>query len=70
VLEQCGSDLSRENIMRQAARIKDLELAMLLPGIRINTSPTDFAPIEQAQLARFDGDRWVVFGDVYDASKN
>jgi branched-chain amino acid transport system substrate-binding protein len=70
VLEQCGSDLSRENIMRQAARIKNLELAMLLPGVRINTSPTDFAPIEQARLARFDGERWVLFGDVYDASRN
>jgi branched-chain amino acid transport system substrate-binding protein len=53
--------------MRQAANIKDLELPLLLPGIRINTSPTDFAPIEQEQLAKFDGERWVLFGDLFDA---
>jgi branched-chain amino acid transport system substrate-binding protein len=69
VLKQCGNDLSRENVMRQAAAIKNLELPMLLPGIRINTSPTDFAPIEQEQLAKFDGERWVLFGELYDASK-
>jgi branched-chain amino acid transport system substrate-binding protein len=64
VLKQCGSDLSRENIMRQAANLKNLELPMLLPGIKINTSPTDFAPIQQVQLARFNGEIWEVFGDV------
>ena len=64
VLKQCGNDLSRENIMRQAANLKNLELPMLLPGIRINTSPTDYAPIKQQQLARFDGQRWVTFGEV------
>jgi len=64
VLKQCGSDLSRENIMRQAANLHNLELPMLLPGIRINTSPTDFAPVKQQQLARFDGERWVTFGEV------
>src|SRR5881628_2385834 len=69
VLKQCGSDLSRENIMRQAASIKNLELPLLLPGIKVNTSPTDFAPIEQEQLAKFDGERWVLFGEIYDASK-
>jgi ABC-type branched-subunit amino acid transport system substrate-binding protein len=69
VLKQCGNDLSRENIMRQAANIKNLTLPMLLPGVKINTSPTDFAPIEQEQLARFDGERWVLFGELYDASK-
>jgi len=69
VLKQCGNDLSRENIMRQAASMKDLALPMLLPGIKINTSPTDFAPIEQEQLAKFDGERWVLFGEIYDASK-
>jgi branched-chain amino acid transport system substrate-binding protein len=69
VLRQCGNDLSRENIMRQAANIKDLALPLLLPGIRINTSPTDYYPIEQSQLARFDGERWVLFGEVFDASK-
>jgi branched-chain amino acid transport system substrate-binding protein len=69
VLKQCGNDLTRANIMRQAAHIKDLALPMLLPGIKLNTSPTDFYPIEQEQLARFDGDRWVLFGELYDASR-
>jgi len=69
VLKQCGNDLSRANIMKQAASIKDLTLPMLLPGIKVNTSPTDFYPIEQEQLAKFDGERWVNFGEIYDASK-
>jgi branched-chain amino acid transport system substrate-binding protein len=69
VLKQCGHDLSRANVMKQAASIKDLALPMLLPGIKVNTSPTDFYPIQQEQLARFDGERWVLFGDVFDASK-
>ena len=69
VLKQCGNDLSRENIMRQAANIRNLELPLLLKGIKVNTSPTDFAPIEQEQLAKFDGERWVVFGELVDASK-
>ena len=69
VLKQCGNDLSRENIMSQVANIKDLTLPLLLPGIRINTSATDFAPIEQEQLAKFDGERWALFGEIYDAGK-
>jgi branched-chain amino acid transport system substrate-binding protein len=69
VLKQAGDDLTRENIMHQAANIKDLELPMLLPGIKINTSPTDFYPIEQLQLGKFNGERWVLFGEVIDASK-
>jgi len=69
VLKQCGNDLSRENIMKQAANLKNFELALLLPGMKVNTSPTDFAPIEQEQLAKFDGERWVLFGELYDASK-
>jgi branched-chain amino acid transport system substrate-binding protein len=64
VLKQCGDDLSRENIMRQAANIKDLELPMLLPGIKINTSPDRFYPIRQMQLATFDGESWQLFGDL------
>jgi branched-chain amino acid transport system substrate-binding protein len=67
VLKQCGNDLSRENIMRQAASIKDLELPLLFPGIKVNTSATDFAPIEQEQLARFDGEKWAEFGEIFDA---
>src|SRR2546428_365944 len=69
VLKQCGKDLSRENVMRQAANIKDLALPLLLPGIKVNTSPTDFYPIEQEQLAKFDGQRWALFGEIYDAGK-
>jgi len=69
VLKQCGNDLSRENIMKQAANLKNFELALLLPGMKVNTSPTDFAPIEQEQLAKFDGERWMLFGELYDASK-
>jgi branched-chain amino acid transport system substrate-binding protein len=64
VLKQCGNDLSRENIMRQAANIKDLELPMLLPGIKINTSPDNFSPIRQMQLASFNGESWSAFGDL------
>lgn len=69
VLKQCGNDLSRANIMKQAANIRDLPLPLLLPGIKLNTSPTDYYPIEQEQLARFDGERWVLFGEIYDAGK-
>jgi branched-chain amino acid transport system substrate-binding protein len=64
VLKQCGDDLARENVMRQAANIKDLELPMLLPGIKINTSPSDYYPIEQVRMLKFSGTRWGVFGDV------
>jgi branched-chain amino acid transport system substrate-binding protein len=54
--------------MRQAASLKNLELPMLLPGVKINTSATDFYPIEQMQLQRFDGKQWILFGDLIDAS--
>ncbi len=64
VLKQCGDDLTRANIMKQAANLHDLELPMLLPGIKVNTSPTDFYPIKQMQMARFDGERWALFGPV------
>jgi ABC-type branched-subunit amino acid transport system substrate-binding protein len=67
VLKQAGNDLSRENIMRQATNLRDFEPPMLLPGIKVNTSPTDYYPVQQLQLMRFDGKRWVRFGDlVYD----
>lgn len=64
LLKQCGDDLTRENVMRQAARLKEVELGMLLPGIRLNTSPGDFAPVKQWQLMRFEGANWHLFGDV------
>jgi branched-chain amino acid transport system substrate-binding protein len=69
VLKQCGNDFSRENIMKQAASLKDFELPLLLPGIKVNTSATDFAPIEEEQLAKFDGERWALFGEVIHAVK-
>jgi len=64
VLKQCGDDLSRENIMKQAINLKDLELPLLLPGIKVNTSPTNYSPIRQMQLAKFNGESWELFGDV------
>ena len=64
VLKQCGSDLSRENVMREAANLKDLELPMSLPGIKINTSPDNFSPIRQEALASFNGESWEMFGEV------
>ena len=69
VLKQCGDDLSRDNIMKQAANLKDLELPMLLPGIKINTSPDNFSPIRQMQLARFNGESWELFGDLISGLK-
>jgi branched-chain amino acid transport system substrate-binding protein len=67
VLKQCGDDLTRENVMKQAANLKDFRTEVLLPGIKINTSPTDFAPISQLQLMRFKGEKWELFGDVISA---
>jgi branched-chain amino acid transport system substrate-binding protein len=64
VLKQCGDDLTRENIMKQAANLKDYRTEVLLPDIKINTSPTDFAPIDQLKLMRFKGQKWEMFGDV------
>jgi branched-chain amino acid transport system substrate-binding protein len=63
-LRRCGDDLSRDNIMRQATNIKDLELPLLLSGIRVNTSPDNYFPIRQMRLLRFDGVSWQYFGDV------
>ena len=64
VLKQCGDTLTRENVMKQAANLKNFDSGMTLPGIRINTSPTDFAPIKGLQLSRFDGKQWVSFGAI------
>ena len=64
VLKNCGDDLTRANIMKQAAGIKSLQLEGLLPGITITTSATDFAPIKNFQLRKFKGERWELFGDV------
>jgi branched-chain amino acid transport system substrate-binding protein len=67
VLKQCGNDLSRENIMKQAANLKDVELPMTLPGIKINTSPDNFSPIRQEALARFNGESWEQFSEILQA---
>jgi branched-chain amino acid transport system substrate-binding protein len=64
VLTQCGDNLTRTNLMQQAASMKDLVVPLLLPGIKINTSATDFYPIQSVQMARFDGEAWQLFGDV------
>jgi ABC-type branched-subunit amino acid transport system substrate-binding protein/TRAP-type uncharacterized transport system substrate-binding protein len=64
VLRQCGDDLTRENIMRQAANLKNIQLGVVQPGIVLNTSTSDFAPIEQMRMMRFDGQRWQPFGPV------
>jgi branched-chain amino acid transport system substrate-binding protein len=67
VLKQCGDNLTRENVMKQAASLKDFRTEVLLPGIKINTGPDDFAPISQLQLMKFKGERWELFGEVISA---
>ena len=67
VLKQCGDNLTRENIMKQAASLKDFRSEVMLPGIKINTSATDFAPLSQLQLMQFKGEKWELFGDVISA---
>jgi branched-chain amino acid transport system substrate-binding protein len=69
VLKQCGDELTRENVMKQAANLKDLRLGLLLPGIAINTAPDDYYPIEQMQMTRFDGEHSVPFGPVISAER-
>jgi ABC-type branched-subunit amino acid transport system substrate-binding protein len=64
VLKQCGDDLTRDNVMKQAASLHNFTVPMLLPGIKINTTATDFAPIKQVQMAKFDGQRWGLFGEL------
>jgi branched-chain amino acid transport system substrate-binding protein len=68
VLKQCGDELTRANVMKQAASLKDLQLPMVLPGIKINTSANDYFPIEQMQMQRFNGERWENFGPVMEGA--
>jgi branched-chain amino acid transport system substrate-binding protein len=68
VLKQCGDDLSRENIMRQAASLSNYQGSVILPGITINTSPLDFRPIKQMRLLQFDGRTWQAIGDVVETA--
>ncbi len=68
VLEQAGDNLTRENIMKEAANLKNFEIGMFLPGVKANTGPTDFFPIEQMQLMKFKGEKWDLFGPVLDGT--
>src|SRR5256884_5851413 len=68
VLKQCGDDLSRENVMRQAAALRDYAPSVLLPGIKINTGPENFRPIRQMRLVQFDGRTWQPIGDVIESA--
>ena len=63
-LKKCGNELTRDNVMKQATNFQKFKLPLLLPGITINTSPTDYYPIQSVQLARFKGETWDLFGDV------
>jgi hypothetical protein len=67
VLKQAGDELTRENVMKQAASLKDFTPDTLIPGITINTSPTDFAPIEQLKMWRFKNGQWELFGPIISA---
>ena len=64
VLKRAGDNLTRENVMKQAASLKGVEIPLLLPGIKINTSATDFYPIQSVRLARFKGETFELFGDI------
>jgi len=64
VLRQCGDNLTRENVMRQAANLKDVDLGMLLPGIKVNTGPADYFPLEELQMRQFNGAGWENFGPI------
>jgi branched-chain amino acid transport system substrate-binding protein len=68
VLAQCDGQFTRERIMREAANLRDLEIPMLLPGIRVNTSPTDYRPLQQLQLIRWEGRMWQRFGPVIEGA--
>ena len=68
VLRQCGDELTRENVMKQATNIHDLNVPLLLPGIKVNTSPSQYQQIHQMRMRRFDGKRWVYFGDLIEGS--
>jgi branched-chain amino acid transport system substrate-binding protein len=68
VLKQAGNNLTRENVVKEAANLKNFRVNLLLDGITMNTSPTDYSPIEQMQMQKFDGDRWIYFGPVIDGA--
>ena len=70
VLKQCNGDFSRDNIMHQAANLHDLDISVALPGIKVNTSPTNFHPIRAMQLQKWDGATWVRFGNVIEGASS
>jgi len=70
VLKQCNGDFSRENIMKQVANLHEVENPVLIPGIKLNTSPTNYHPIRAMQLEKWDGKTWVLFGDVIQGSQS
>jgi branched-chain amino acid transport system substrate-binding protein len=69
-LKKCGDNLTRENVMRQAANFQKFRVPLLLPGITISTSPTDFYPVQAVQLSRFKGETWELFGDIQAAESS
>ncbi|MCK9389877.1 MAG: ABC transporter substrate-binding protein, partial [Sulfuritalea sp.] len=69
VLQQCGDDLTRANVLKQATHLKNVELDLLLPGISVTTSPTDYRVNKQLQMVRFDGERWQPFGSIIEAKE-
>lgn len=69
VLKQSGNDLSRDNVLKQAASIKGLSLPLFIPGIKVETTPADYHPIQQMMLVKFDGERWAPFGELMDVRK-
>ena len=68
VLKQCGNNLTRDNLMKQAASLHDLVVPMVLDGIKLNTGPTDFAPMKSERMSRFNGKTWELFGDIIGGS--
>ena len=70
ILRRCGDDLTRENVMKQATNLKNVVPDLALPGMSISTSPTDYRLNKQLQMMKFDGDRWIGFGPIIDASKS
>jgi branched-chain amino acid transport system substrate-binding protein len=70
VLKQCGMDFSRDNLLKQATSLTDFDNPVLLPGIKINTGPTNYRPIRQLQLMRWTGKTWDLFGDVISAASS
>jgi branched-chain amino acid transport system substrate-binding protein len=69
MLKECGDDLTRANVMKKVSSMKDIEVPMLVAGIRLNTSEIDYAPISQTQLVQFDGKRWMPMGEVLDVNE-